>query len=153
MFEIRKPNLVTRKYTAQHRPWLTILACLLLPNIIRLICSPHIARPVPSDQPISSAITDLVSRHQNLSLCINTRAPGTYLGTSKFKVMKLGTRHAATISVLMLFVCGDVQLNPGTVPTHVMLQYTNVDFVNCMLTGPTQQFAVARVLIGSIKRV
>ena len=67
--------------------------------------------------------------------------------------MELGTRHAATISVLMLFVCGDVQLNPGTVSIHVMLQYTHVDFVNCMLTGPTQQFAVASVLIGSIKRV
>ena len=102
----------------QHHPWLTILACLLLPNIIRLICLPHIVRPVPSDQPVSSAITDLVSRHQNLSLCVNTRAPGTYLGTSKFKVMELGTRHAATISILMLFVCGDVQLNPGPVPTH-----------------------------------
>ena len=54
----------------------------------------------------------------DLSLCVNTRAPGTYLGTSKFKVMELGTRHAATISILMLFVCGDVQLDPDPVPTH-----------------------------------
>ena len=64
----------------------------------------------------------------DLSLCVKTRAPGTYLGTSKFKVMGLGTRHAATISILMLFVCGDVQLDPDPVPTHVNASIYSCEF-------------------------
>ena len=72
-------------------------------------------RPSNTDLPhttsVTSAITDIVQRKASLGLCLRV-----YSGSGVFSLCKIdnpGDCRLATASVLALFLCGDIQLNPG----------------------------------------
>ena len=94
-------------------PPLVILFMLML--ACKLIDITHVPETMSPSDHITNLMTDIVCHHQALTLCSNTRNSASLVNTTgrSPQSMDLKVKHTATINILMLIVCGDVQLNPG----------------------------------------